>query len=160
MQMVTQPALLMPAPEDPLLLHLCCTDQQGGQLEAAANQQGAPERQPVGLLVQLPQDAPEQPSATGVGAGQRSMRLRRYLAENSLAVEIWCGTSHLQVRLAGQHAGALQQCCTAAGSPPHASLPHRLHHQSLGPQSRADHHAPQVPSMQSRICRTQLDQVC
>lgn len=107
MQMVTQPALLMPAPEDPLLLHLCCTDQRGNRLEAAANQQGAPGRQPVGLLVQLPQDAPEQPSATGSGAGQRSMRLRRYLAESSLTVEIWCGTSHLQVRLTGWHAWAL-----------------------------------------------------
>ena len=118
MQMVTQPGLLMPAPEDPLLLHLCCTNQQGGHLEAAANQQGAPERQPVGLLVQLPQDAAEQPSATASGAGQRSMRLRRYLAENSLTLEIWCGRSHLQVRLTGQHAWALpQQCCTDAESP-------------------------------------------
>ena len=131
MQMVTQPALLTPAPEDPLLLHLCCTDQQGGQLEAAADQQGAPERQPVGLLVQLPQDAPEQASATGLGAGQRSMSLRRYLAESSLTVEIWCGTSHLQVRLAGWQVGAVQQCCTAAESPSHATPPHQLHNQSL-----------------------------
>ena len=109
--MVTQSALLTPAPEDPLLLHMCCTDHQGDRLEAAANQQGAPERRPVGLLVQLPQDAPGQPSGTGLAAGQRSMRLRRYLAESSLTVEIWCGMSHLQVRLTGWHAWAVQHCC-------------------------------------------------
>ena len=140
--MVTQPALLTPAPEDPLLLHLSCTDQPGAQLESGPNQQGAPERQPVGLLVQLPQDAPEQPSATGLGAGPRSMRLRKYLAESSLTVEIWCGTSHLQVRLTGWHAWALWQCCTAVDSPAHASLPHWVHNQSLGAKSRAYYHAP------------------